>query len=432
MSCISCTVELANTTYIRLILLPALCGTLALPAYAHEHDHSGMDLDMPGMEMARELPTQPAEGSGTARLPALEGPMPGLHIMSGNWMLMAHGSVSAQYTDHAGPRGDDKAYATSMAMLMAERKTSWGRIQFKSMLSLEPAMDSSGYPNLFATGETSNGEALVDRQHPHDLFMELAARVDFDLGKNTRLFLYGGPVGEPSLGPSAFMHRGSAKLNPEPPITHHWFDSTHITYGVVTAGLSGRTWQIEASAFRGAEPDEQRWNIETPKLDSWSVRATLTPSPRWSLQASYGEMKQPEALHPGEDEHRFTASAHYADAKGLSAMLAFSNKQRIPGGSLAAWLGEVNWDIDKRNTLFGRFENVANDELFPDHDHPLHDQTFRVNKFQIGYARRIPLGPFELALGGSASAYAKPAVLDAFYGKHPLGYTLFAKVSLGH
>jgi hypothetical protein len=414
----------------RLILLPALCGTLALPAHAQEHDHSGMD--MPGMEMARELPTQPAEGSGTARLPALEGPMPGLHIMAGNWMLMAHGSVSAQYTDHAGPRGDDKAYATSMAMLMAERKTSWGRIQFKSMLSLEPAMDSSGYPNLFATGETSNGEALVDRQHPHDLFMELAARVDFDLGKNTRLFLYGGPVGEPALGPSAFMHRGSAKLNPEPPITHHWFDSTHITYGLVTAGLSGRTWQIEASAFRGAEPDEQRWNIETPKLDSWSVRATLTPSPRWSLQVSYGEMKQPEALHPGEDEHRFTASAHYADAKGLSAMLAFSNKQRVPGGSLAAWLGEVNWDIDKRNTLFGRFENVANDELFPDHDHPLHDQTFRVSKFQIGYARRIPLGPFGLALGGSIAAYAKPEALEPFYGKHPLGFTLFAKVSLGH
>jgi hypothetical protein len=143
-------------------------------------------------------------------------------------------------------------------------------------------------------------------------------------------------------------------------------------------------------------------------------------------------MKQPEALHPGEDEHRFTASAHYADAKGLSAMLAFSNKQRIPGGSLAAWLGEVNWDIDKRNTLFGRFENVANDELFPDHDHPLHDQTFRVSKFQIGYARRIPLGPFGLALGGSIAAYAKPEALEPFYGKHPLGFTLFAKVSLGH
>ena len=200
---------------------------------------------------------------------------------------------------------------------------------------------------------------------------------------------------------------------------------------MVTAGLAGRAWQIEASAFRGAEPDEQRWNIETPSLDSWSIRATLTPSPHWSMQASYGEMKQPEALHPDEDEHRFTASIHYANDKGVSAMLAFSNKQRVPGTAFTAWLGEANWDIDKRNTLFGRIENVANDELFPDHDHPLHDQTFRVSKFQIGYARRVPLGPFALALGGSLAAYAKPAALDAFYGKHPLGFTLFAKVSLG-
>lgn len=357
--------------------------------------------------------------------------MPGVHIMSGAWMLMAHGQVSAQYTKASGPRGDDKLYATSMAMLMAERETGFGRVQFKSMFSLEPAMEPRGYPNLFASGETANGQPLINRQHPHDLFMELAARVDFNVADNTSLFLYGGPVGEPALGPSAFMHRGSAQYNPEPPITHHWFDSTHITYGVVTAGLAGRTWQIEGSAFRGAEPDEHRWNIETPKLDSWSVRATLNPSPRWAVQASYGEIKQPEALHPGEDEHRFTASAHYANGQGLSAMLAFSNKQRVPGDSLTAWLAEANWDIDEHNSVFGRVENVANDELFPDHDDPLHERKFRVSKFQLGYARRIPLGPFALALGGSIAAFAKPAALDAAYGRHPLQYTLFAKLSLG-
>ncbi|MFT4027328.1 MAG: hypothetical protein QM676_11075 [Novosphingobium sp.] len=352
--------------------------------------------------------------------------------MSGDWMLMAHGFVTAQYTNHSGPRGDEKFYSTSMAMLMAERQTAFGRIQFKSMLSLEPAMNARGYPNLFATGETAGGQPLIDRQHPHDLFMELAARVDFNLGKGASLFLYGGPVGEPALGPSAFMMRQSARLNPEPPITHHWFDSTHITYGVVTAGVATRKFQLEASAFRGAEPDEDRWDIETPRLDSWSVRGTWTPSPRWAVQASYGEIKQPEALHPGEDERRTTASVHYANGKGLSAMAAFSNKQRVPGGSLTAWLAEANWDLDAHNTLFGRIENVANDELFPDHAHPLHDRPFRVTKFQAGYARRIPVGPVELALGGSVSAYAKPAALTPYYGEHPIGYTLFAKISLGN
>lgn len=444
------------------LLIPALLGAtlLSAPALAQDHsghagqdqppapavpppaempmDHSKMDHSNPaGDEVGADFQAQVsttrrlfAEGSGTARLPGAEGGMHGLHIMSGNWMLMAHGSVSLQYTDHSGPRGDSKTYVTTMAMLTAQRDTSWGRIQFKSMLSLEPAMDPAGYPNLFATGETAQGLPLVDRQHPHDLFMELAARIDIDAG-NGGVFLYGGPVGEPALGPSAFMHRGSAKYNPEPPITHHWFDSTHITYGVVTLGYAAPKWQIEASAFRGAEPDENRWNIETPKLDSWSVRATLNPAPRWSVQASYAAIKEPEATHPGEDEQRFTSSVHYGDGK-LSAMGAFSAKKRHHGSTATAWLGEVNWDLDQHNSLFGRIENVSNDELFPDDTDPLHETPFRVTKLQAGYARRIPVGPFELALGGSLSAYAKPAALDAAYGDNPWGYTLFAKISLGH
>lgn len=423
----------------KLFVALACATTLSSPAFAQEMDHDHMDgmdhSSMQGMEHApanADSSALPAEGSGTSRLPAAEGGMHGLHIPAGDWMVMAHGFVSTQYTDDSGPRGDDKLYATSMLMLSGERETDWGRIQLKSMLSLEPLMDARGYPNLFATGETAGGLPLVDRQHPHDLFMELAARVDFNVADGTRLFLYGGPVGEPALGPSAFMHRASARYNPEPPITHHWFDSTHITYGVVTAGLSGTKWQVEASAFRGREPDEDRWDIETPKLDSWSARATFTPTPHWAIQASYGEIKSPEVTHPGEDEHRFTASAHYGNGKGLSAMAAFSVKDRVPGAALTAWLGEVNWDMDPANTLFGRVENVANDELFPDHDDPLHDREFRVSKFQLGYARRIPVGPVEMALGGSVDAYAKPDALDAAYGNNPWGYTLFARFSLGH
>lgn len=407
---------------------------IAAPALAQEHDHSGHD--MAAMDVSQEqigVADTPAAvtGSGTSRLPAQDGHMRGLHVSAGDWMLMAHGTVSTQYTKVSGPRGNDKFYATSMAMLTAERATSFGRIQLKSMLSLEPAMDARGYPNLFATGETAGGRPLVDRQHPHDLFMELAARVDFDTSFGT-VFVYGGPVGEPALGPSAFMMRRSARLNPEPPISHHWFDSTHITYGVVTAGVAAPRFQLEASAFRGAEPDERRWDIESPKLDSWSVRGSFTPSANWAMQLSYGQIKEPEALHPGENERRTTASLHYNNGRGLSAMAAFSAKHRVPGETLTAWLAEASWDLDKHNTVFGRAENVANDELFPDHADPLHDRTFRVSKFQLGYARRIPLGPVELALGGSVSAYAKPAALRPYYGARPIGYTVFARFSLGN
>ena len=440
----------------RLTIMGALASAAIplAPAIAQEHDHSQMDHSavkqatpvdtrehpLPGRTSDCPDPSwddcdyivrfPPVAGSGTARLPANDGTMRGLHTMAGDWMLMAHGFVSTQYTDHRGPRGDDKLYVTSMAMLTGERQTGWGKVQLKSMFSFEPLMSDQGYPNLFSAGETAGGEPLVDRQHPHDLFMELAARVDVNIAPSTTAFLYGGPVGEPAIGPSAFMMRKSARLNPEPPIAHHWFDATHITYGVVTAGISSPRWQFEGSAFRGQEPDEERWGIETPKLDSWSLRATWTPSPQWAFQVSHAWIEEPEALHPGQDEKRLTASAHYS-SRGVSAMAAFSRKDRVPGPALTAWLAEANWDVSQRDTLFARVENVANDELFPDHDDPLHDRAFRVTKLQAGYARRFRFEPFELALGGSASVYLKPDALDVAYGRKPWGYTLFARISLG-
>lgn len=413
-----------------------------MPGMDHSQMHHGQmpppappQADAPVAEASHPAETPiipPADGSGTSRLPGNEGAMHGVHFMPGDdWMVMLHGYASANYTRHTGPRGDEMTYVQSMAMLSAEKSTGWGRIQLRSMFSLEPAMSPRGYPNLFATGETAGGQPLVDRQHPHDLFMELAGRVDVNAG-NGSLFLYGGPVGEPALGPSAFMHRGAAGLNPEPPISHHWFDSTHITYGVVTAGYAAPKWQIEASAFRGAEPDERRWNIETPRLDSWSARVTWNPTAEWAVQVGHGFLKAPEATHPGENEHRTTASVHYANANGLSAMLGFSAKDRSPGPVLTAWIAEASWNLDQHHTLFGRFENVNNDELFPDHANPLHEVPFRISKAQLGYAYRLRLtDQFGLALGGSANAYVKPAALDAAYGRNPMGYTVFARLSLG-
>lgn len=418
--------------------VPAVTPTPAPTPASTQPDHSQMDhgaMDHAAMDhgvMDHAAASHAGEGSGTARLPANETMSHGAMIgLGGDATLMLHGFVWPVYTSQTGPRGDDKFYAQTMAMATITAPFEGGKFTARTMLSLEPAMRADGYPNLFATGEVAFGEPLVDRQHPHDFFMELAARVDLDIAEDTTAFLYGGPVGEPAIGPSTFMHRASARYNPEAPITHHWFDSTHIVYGVVTAGYSARSFQIEASAFRGQEPDERRWNIEKPKLDSWSVRASFAPSPNWLVQASYGELDEPELIHPGEDEHRTTASAHYNNGRGLSAMAAFSAKNRQPGDTLTAWLGEVNWDIDRHHTVFGRVENVANDELFPDHTSPLHDMKFRVSKFQAGYAYRLPLGPFKLAVGGTVAAFAKPDALDAFYGKNPMGYTGFARLSLG-
>ncbi|RYD53699.1 MAG: hypothetical protein EOP60_09940 [Sphingomonadales bacterium] len=386
-----------------------------------------MDQPSPGLPLVHRS----VAGSGTARLPGAEGSMHGLHLAAGDWMVMAHGVLNLVATNQGGPRGDDMTFVQSMAMLSASRGFGEVGLEFRAMGSLEPAMGQRGYPNLFATGETAQGRPLVDRQHPHDLFMELSARIDVPLGSGVGAFLYGGPVAEPALGPSAFMHRRSARYLALSPISHHWFDSTHITYGVMTAGVRTSAFQLEASAFKGREPDEERWNLDAPKLDSWSVRATFTPSPNWAVQLSHGRLKEPEAQHAGEDERRTTASVHYARG-GFSAMVAFAAKQRVPGDTLTAWVSEANWDLSKHHSLFGRIENVANDELFPDHAHPLHDRKFRVTRFEGGYAYRVPLGDaVQLALGGSVAAYAKPRALDGFYGRAPVSGTLFARLSLG-
>jgi len=391
--------------------------------------------DMPGMDHAMATGmdgTAYQTGSGTARLPAAEGAMRGAMGRVGDWTVMAHGYVWGVATDQGGARGDSQVFATSMAMVMGDRDLSDRvHLQLKGMASLDPYMGPRGYPNLLAMGEEAHGGPLVDRQHPHDLFMELAARLDYRIGGGSSLFLYGGPVAEPALGPSAFMHRGSARYLPLAPITHHWFDSTHIAYGVVTAGYATPGFQLEGSGFRGREPDEHRWNIETPQIDSWSVRGTWTPSPNWAVQVSHGRISSPEAQHPDEDEARTTASVQYA-AGGLTTTFAWSVKDRLPGRSLSALLAEASWEIGRHHALFGRVENVANDELFPDHADPLHDQPFRVTKVEAGYAYRLPIaGPFGVALGGTLAGYAKPKALGLVYGEDPVSWTLFAKIALG-
>jgi hypothetical protein len=436
---------------IRSLMSAALCALAPGAALAQ----SMLGMAMPGttMPMPPGAPPAPHEmapmqgmammgggvssaGSGTSRLPAGDR-MAGLHFSAGDWMLMVHGYAWGSWTGQGGPRGRNEAFVQSMAMIEAARPIGAGvDLTLRSMLSADPLMGERGYPDLFATGETAHGLALVDRQHPHDLFMEMSGRIDVTTGEDRRLFVYAGLPGEPALGPSAFMHRGSARFDPEAPITHHWFDSTHIAFGVVTAGYATRHWQIEASAFKGREPGENRYNIETPKLDSWSVRGTWNPSPVWSAEVSYGELHSPEALHPEQDEHRLIGSVSYS-AHGLDITAAYSRKAIRPGRVLPAWLLEGTYAITKRHAVFGRFENVRNDELFERDeqlglDPPLTGQPFRVSKFTAGYAYTLPLGKsFAVALGAAASAYAKSAELDAAYGRNPHSLTVFAKLMLG-
>ncbi len=429
--------------------LVALLGCAAAAVHAQDmpgmaHDMSGMDQPMSGMDHATSGTPMRAmlgsyrmtrEASGTSWQPD-SAPMEGLHLPAGAWSIMLHGNASLVYDDQGGPRGATKTFSQSMLMAMASRPAGdRGTLGLRAMLSLDPAMGRRGYPLLFATGETADGrDELVDRQHPHDLFMELSASYARDLGSGRSLYVYGGLPGEPALGPPTFMHRISGMDLPEAPIGHHWFDSTHITFGVVTAGFSGGQWKVEASAFKGREPDQHRWNIETPKLDSWSVRGFWNPTANLSLQLSTGRVHSPEQLDPERDEQRTTASVSYNRPLGSHAnwatTIAWARKDGRPGPALAAWLGETALRL-KRHTLFARAERVEEDELFE--AGPLAGDVVPVAKLSLGYAYQLPFraGPTRLAFGGLASGYGYPDRIKPAYGHRGVkSFMLFARLSL--
>jgi hypothetical protein len=396
-------------------------------------DMAGMDMGS-GPMMAGDLGAyaMTRDASGTSWQPDST-PMEGVMGALGGWSTMLHGYAFGVYDNQGGPRGGDKAFSESMLMAMAQRPVGVGTLTLRTMLSLDPLMGPDGYPLLLQTGETANGKTpLVDRQHPHDLFMELSATYSVPVGKDASTFLYVGYPGEPALGPVTFMHRFSGMDDPEAPIGHHWLDSTHITYGVVTAGFVQGSWKLEGSVFTGREPDQFRWNFDPIRLDSWSARLSWNPGPNWALQASYGFIKSPEQLEPDQDQRRITASATYnrpLSHGNWQTTFAWGQNQDAPGPILNAYLLEstIRWD---RHTLFSRAENDQKNELFG-LGSPLAGRVFDVSTLSIGYIYDVPIAKhLSLGLGALGSVYGLPSAITPFYGSQPASYMTFLRLAL--
>jgi hypothetical protein len=290
------------------------------------------------------------------------------------------------------------------------------------MFSAEPGtIRGCGYPDLLASGERCQGAQIHDKQHPHDLVMELSAGFNAPLRGSIRWQVYGGPAGEPALGPVAYPHRLSAMPNPVAPISHHWLDATHITFGVVTAGLYGDRWKAEGSVFNGREPDEKRTNLEFGPLDSISGRVWFLPTPKWALQVSAGRLTEGEASEDGGpriDLTRATASATYHSALRANSIWATTvawGRNAEPGHASNAFLLESNLTFDDRDTWFGRFE-VAGKSA---HDLAVAEspESFTVAKLQGGYTRYFKAwNGLQPGLGGSVSAGLIPDRLRSLYG----------------
>ena len=392
-----------------------------------------------------------AVGSGTSLTPSSS---PGYmwHWMKGDWMIMGHGNLIAGFNHQGGPRGVNKAESENWFMLMAERDAGPGRFMLRGMFSAEPwTAPRRGFPELFQTGETFEGRPIIDAQHPHDLFMELAAAYNVKLFERVALNFYGGPVGEPALGPTAFMHRMSASENPAAPLGHHWQDSTHITHGVITAGVTAGRFRIESSLFHGAEPDENRKDIEMGKLDSWSGRIWFTPTPDWSMQFSYGHLVHPEILEPG-NLRRMTASISHNRSwsnGNWATSLIWGRNNELHGNSNAYLLESTANFLDK-NYLYTRMELVDKQGLLEenifgrrglDEFHPIgngfeigdhFDQFFRVGAFTFGGVRDVLVDPkLRIGIGADVTLYHMPDGLKPIYGSSPASFHVFIRIRPG-
>ena len=412
-----------------------LCG--AGRAHAQVHDHAHMDMSMEHDHMSMSGLYGPyamsREASGTAWQPEAA-THEGLHLMRGPWMMMLHGYADLVYDRQGGPRGGEKVISDNMLMAMASRPLGGGTLGLRTMVSAEPAtIGKTGYPLLLQTGETANGVSpLIDRQHPHDLFMELAGTWSIVHGERSA-FVYAGLPGEPALGPPAFMHRFSGEDNPEAPISHHWLDSTHIAYGVVTLGYVFENVKLEGSRFRGREPDEERWNIETPKLDSHAFRATWNPNTAWSLQASHGRLHSPEQLEPEVNTDRTTLSAmldRSTSSRRWQTTLAWGRNRNQPGRTLDALLLESALAPGERQVWAARIERVRKDELFAPGD-PRDGETFTVGKASLSWRYEILRAEHvAVGLGGLWSVAIVPAALKDAYGVRPVSGMVFMRARL--
>ncbi|QKJ32293.1 hypothetical protein HQ865_21860 [Mucilaginibacter mali] len=431
---------------ITYILSLATITAFAQQTMDHAH-HMDMKKDTTHHQMKMSMSSQYSidlpmnrDGSGTSWLPD-ESPM--LSYMKhgkNGWMSMLHYNQFVRYNMQdvfkSGSRGGNHFDAPNMIMGMTQKRIGNGIFGINAMLSFDPFLvGNAGYPLLYQTGESYKGNKLVDRQHPHDLFAELAVSYAQHLGNNTDAFISVGYPGEPALGPPVFMHRLSGMSNPDAPLTHHYADATHITFGVTTLGFRYKDVKLEGSVFTGREPDEHRYDFDPAKFDSYAVRLSYNPSNQWALQVSNGWIHSPEDLEPQQNVDRFTASAIHtkmlnSDSYVATTLVYGQNHYSDNGKALPSILLESTLQLTK-TAIYGRYEYVRKDAeeldlhaMFPA------NPNFDINALTIGTNRIIStFKNTDLRVGLQGSLYASPSALKGLYGSVPLAFQFYLRIS---
>jgi hypothetical protein len=391
---------------------------------AGDHEHEKMQMEMHSSVNIADPMSR--EGSGTSWLPD-SSPMYGRMFMFGEDMLMLHGAIFPRYTNVSTRRGDDRIDAPNWIMAMYSHPFSDSvQVGARLMMSLDPLTEGGrGYPLLFQSGESWHDQPLHDRQHPHDLFDELSVSLSQKFDHDLSAFFYFGYPGEPALGPPTFMHRPSAMDDPDAPLGHHWQDSTHVTFGVATAGFAWKNVKIEGSLFTGREPDEDRYDFDRPRFDSYSGRLSWNPTRNLALQVSYGYIKSPEALEPDLKRHRTTASVIYNLPLGhdsnWSNTFVWGQNHDTGEGKTQSFLVESDYQRG-RDTIYLRWERVEKSGHELVLDPPDESRFFPVSGYTLGYVRDFSHGNgIDIGLGTQFTINDRPDSLDRYYGDD-LGY----------
>ena len=380
------------------------------------------------------------DGSGTSWVPD-ETPMYAYMIHGKKWMTMIHGSFFLRYNKqdlfNSGSRGGRKIDAPNWLMAMTQRQIGKnGLFSINTMFSFDPFLvGPGGYPLLYQTGESYKGNKLVDIQHPHDLFAELSVNYTQRVAKDADVSLSFGYPGEPALGPPVFMHRLSAMNDPDAPLSHHYSDATHITFGTSTLGFRYKDIKLEGSIFTGREPDEYRYNFDAMRFDSYSLRLSYNPSKEWALQVSNGWIHSPESAEPQQNVDRFTASAIYTKMLDDDSFIAttlvygqnhFSDNHK----TLPSVLLESSWQMHK-TAVYGRYEYVRKDadELDLTGTYPL-NPNFTINAFTVGVNRILTtIAKTNLAAGVQSTLNVSPSELKTLYGSTPVGFEVYLRIT---
>jgi hypothetical protein len=393
-------------------------------AASHGMEHQEMQMSMQSSVNIADPMSR--ESSGTAWVPDST-PMYGKMFMFGHDMLMLHGAIFPRYTNVSTRRGDDRIDAPNWIMGMYSHPFGdSAQLGGRLMMSLDPLTEGGrGYPLLFQSGESWHDQPLHDRQHPHDLFDELSISYSQKFDHDLSAYLYFGYPGEPALGPPTFMHRLSAMDDSDAPLGHHWQDSTHVTFGVATAGLQWRSVKVEGSIFTGREPDENRYDFDRPRFDSFSGRISWNPTQNLALQFSHGYIKSPEALEPDLKRHRTTASLIYnlplGDDTNWSNSFVWGQNHDTSEGKTQSFLIESNYQRG-RDTVYARWERVEKSGHELVLDAADESRIFPVSGYTIGYVRDLSHGDgLDIGLGTQFTINDRPDSLDRYYGEN-LGY----------